>query len=80
MVLEVVVVRVARAAVLVEVLVDQVGPDEQVAVAEDLVRPPVGQHAPVLAEDDDPVGDERHDVQLVGRGDERPAARARAGG
>ena len=64
-------VHVADATVLVEMLVDQVGPDQQVAVVEHVVRGAVGQDPSLLAEHHHPIGDDRHDVQLVGGRHER---------
>ncbi len=50
---------------------DQVGGDQQLAVAQDLRRRAVGVDAAILAEDDHAIGDDRDDVQLMGRRDDR---------
>ena len=49
----VVLVAMDQAAMLVEVLVDEVGAEQELPVAQDLLRRAVGQDPPLLAEDDD---------------------------
>ena len=75
-VVEVVHVEVADRAVTVEVCVDQVRADEKIGVGEDGGRQPVREDSAILAQDDHAVGDDRHDIQLMG-GDHEGATRRR---
>src|SRR5450756_2388699 len=68
-------VRMDHGSVLVEVLVDQVGADQQVAVGQDGRGRTVGHDATLLTQYHHAVGDQRHDVQLMSGGDQGPAGR-----
>jgi hypothetical protein len=52
------------------VLVDEVRPEEELRSPRIDPGSPSARDAPILAENDDPVGDDRDDVELVGGGDE----------
>jgi len=60
-------VRVDQAAVAVAVLMDQIRSQEQCRVRQDGRRQAVSCHPSVLAQDHGSIGDQRYDVQLVGR-------------
>jgi hypothetical protein len=66
-------VRVLDYPVLVKMFVDQVGPDQKVAVGENRCRRAIGHHLALFAQDHHPVGDERDDVKFV-RGDDQGSA------
>ena len=56
---------------LMKMVVDQIGPDQELAVGEYRRRRTIGHHSPLLAQDDDPIRDQGHDVQLVSSHDQR---------
>jgi hypothetical protein len=62
----------------VQVLVDQVRPHQQVRVGQDRGRVAVRHDSALLAQDHGAVRDQRHDVELVRRDDERPAGGSQA--
>jgi hypothetical protein len=58
-------VRVGGSAMLVKMLMDQIGPNEQIAVGQHGGGRAVGNNSPCLAENYDPIGDQRHYIKLV---------------
>jgi len=57
--------RVRHLTMPVQMFVDEVGPNQQVPVAENRCRPAVGDDSALLAQHHGSVGDQRHDVEFV---------------